>query len=94
MLTFSNFRHRRIHEPRADGDITNIDEDDEEREFGDIPEDSPREERSFLPQSIQTHSPISTHGLHHMGLMNVTHTSMSMTAPSQMIHPHQQILQG
>lgn len=87
-ITNSNARHRRIHEPRADGDIANIDEDDEEREFGAIAEESPREEQSFLPGNLQTRSPIS--GMHHMGMMNPAHPSL---APSQLIH-HQQALQG
>ena len=87
-------RHRRIHEPRADGEITNIEEEDlenEEREFGDIREDSPHEEHQYLPGGITGTSSLSN-GVN-MSMMN-GQSRMGMAAPSQLIQAQQQMLQG
>ena len=87
-------RHRRIHEPRADGEVPNIDEEDlenEEREFGDVDEASPQEEQGYLPH---TAPPMVAAGGVNMSMMRNQHQGMSMAAPSQLIQAQQQMLQG
>ena len=84
-MTDSCYRHRRIHEPRADGEVGNFEEDElenEEHEFGNIEEDSPRQEQNYLSSggislSMMTNNP-----------------GITMSAPSQLIQAQQQMLQG
>ena len=95
-LTFLD-RHRRIHEPRADGEMPNVDEEDlenEEREFGDVDEASPREEQGYLPTGMHTASPMATGGVNMSMMSHQNHQGMSMAAPSQLIHAQHQMLQG
>lgn len=89
-------RHRRIHEPRADGEVPNIEEEElenEEREFGDVDEASPREEQGYLPGNMSGASPMATGGVN-MSMMSGQHQGMGMAAPSQLIQAQQQLLQG
>ena len=89
-------RHRRIHEPRADGEVPNIEEEDlenEEREFGDVDEPSPQEEQGYLPGGIPHTSPMATGGVN-MSMMSGQHQGLGMAAPSQLIQAQQQMLHG
>jgi len=80
-------QHRRIHEPRADGEVGSFDEDElenDENEFGNVDEDSPRQESGYIPSGL------STGGVS----LSMLGQGMGMAAPSQLISAQQQMLHG
>ena len=94
MLTCSFHRHRRIHEPRADGEIGGYSDEDlenEEHEFGALEEESPNQAHTYLPSSLSNVTSIP--GGVSMSLGGpMSGPGLTMAAPSQLIQ--QQMLQG
>lgn len=72
-------RHRRTHEPRADGELGSYSDDDlenEENEFGALDEDSPPPDHSYLSGAMPTASSLA---------MSMGMPGTGMAAPSQLI---------
>ena len=90
-------RHRRIHEPRADGEVGNYEEEEleaEENEFGNVEEESPRQaEPRYVPSALSNVTSMPT-GAVSMSMMGSHGPSMPMAAPSQLISAQQQMLQS
>ncbi|MCJ1472861.1 homeodomain transcription factor ste12 [Lambiella insularis] len=83
-------RHRRIHEPRADGEgevggYSDEDLENEENEFGSLEDDSPHQENTYIPSGLSHVTSMPSGGLSMAG--------MTMAAPSQLIQA-QHMLQG
>jgi hypothetical protein len=92
MLTSS--RHRRIHEPRADGEVGGYDDEDlenDETDFGHLDEGSPRPEHGYLPNGL-AHVTSMPNGGVSLSSMGGPMSVMTMAAPSQLIQAH--MLQG
>jgi len=95
-ITDNSPRHRRIHEPRADGEVggyTDEDEENEEHEFGVLEEDSPGQENSYMPSNLSNVSSMSTGGMNLTMGGPLSGPGMTMAAPSQLIQA-QHLLQG
>lgn len=96
-LPLMAIRHRRIHEPRADGEVANFDDEElenEEHEFGHIEEDSPAhsEPSRYVPSGLSnvTSTPTTASS---MSMVNAAQVpNLPMAAPSQLI-AQQQMLQ-
>lgn len=93
-------RHRRIHEPRADGEIGGYSDDDlenEEQEFGEMNEDSPPQENNYLPAGLSNVAGMGPNGNGSMTMpigRPISGPGMPMAAPSQLIQAQQHMLQG
>lgn len=89
-------RHRRIHEPRAEGEIGGYSDEDlenDEHEFGVLDEESPNQSHTYLPSSLSNVTTMSGSGVSMSlgGPMAVP--GMTMAAPSQLIQA-QHMLSG
>lgn len=96
-MLISFHRHRRIHEPRADGEVGEVggyEEEDEndENEFGNVEEDSPRHDHTYLPSGL-SHVTSMAHGGVALSMGGHMPGGMTMAAPSQLIQA-QHLLQG
>ncbi|MCJ1306913.1 homeodomain transcription factor ste12 [Agyrium rufum] len=86
-------RHRRIHEPRSDGEVGGYSDEDveaEENEFGSLEDEtSPRQDHTYIPSSLSNVTSMPNGGMNMMSAGQ----GMQMAAPSQLIHA-QQLLHG
>jgi hypothetical protein len=89
-------RHRRIHEPRADGEevgYTEEDEENEEHEFGVLEDEvSNNQDHSYLQTALSNVAGLSTNSMMSMG-GPMGGPGMTLAAPSQLIQA-QHLLQG
>ena len=90
-------RHRRIHEPRADGEVGSYEDEEleaEENEFGNIEVESPQPtETRYVPSGLSQVTSIPTNPVS-MSMVGTHAPSMPMAAPSQLISAQQQMLQS
>ena len=80
-------RHRRIHEPRADGEIGGYSDEDlenDEHDFGGLDEESPNQNHTYLPSSLSNVTSMSGGGVNLSMGGTMSGPGMAM-APSQLI---------